>query len=94
MKYIPLIFLFGLPVCSMGAPDYFVVGGSTLTVQITPAADPFFKQAILDWIRISAHGVSAYYGRFPVPTVRINVHVKPRERHRRRRRLWRAPHRD
>jgi hypothetical protein len=76
MKGVGLIFM-GAFFCtpSMASTDHFSIGGSTLTVTIDPTPDPFFKKAILDWVQISARGITNYYGRFPVPVVIIHVRV-------------------
>ena len=47
------------------------VGGGVIEVAIAPGPLDLGHQPLLDWIATSARAVTAYYGRFPVPRVRV-----------------------
>lgn len=47
------------------------VGGGTIHVAFAPGDIALPKAKVLDWIRMSAKAVSAYYGRFPVSSLRL-----------------------
>ena len=49
------------------------VGGSAIEVAFAPGPLDLGHQPVLDWIATSARAVTAYYGRFPVPRVRVLV---------------------
>ena len=49
------------------------VGGADIEVSFAEANFPLTSTAMLDWIAESASAVSEYYGRFPVPHLRVNV---------------------
>jgi hypothetical protein len=47
------------------------VGGGTIEVAFAPGPLDLSREALLDWVAASARAVTAYYGRFPVPRVRV-----------------------
>lgn len=47
------------------------IAGSTIHVAFAPGDIALPKEKVLDWIRMSAKAVSAYYGRFPVSSLRL-----------------------
>lgn len=53
----------------------FDIGGSRIGVEIRDRALREKKALLLDWVVRSAQTVSAYYGRFPVNSLRIEVQV-------------------
>ncbi len=53
----------------------FTVGGARISVEIRDSVLRSKKDMLLDWAIYSAETVSAYYGRFPVDKVHINVQV-------------------
>lgn len=53
------------------------VGSSTLDVLFSGPVDNQASKTILDWTRRSARAVTIYYGRFPVPSVRIRIKPYP-----------------
>ena len=56
------------------APDAQIkVGGGTLDVTFADDAPGLDRPLVLDWIRTSAQAVTVYFGRFPVPQVRLVV---------------------
>ena len=50
-----------------------VIGGADLTVVVDGGPLPIERAAVDEWIRNSAEEVSAYFGRFPVPSLKITV---------------------
>jgi hypothetical protein len=56
------------------APDAQIkIGGGGIDVVFSDGAPGLDRQLTLDWIRTSAQAVTAYFGRFPVPQVRLVV---------------------
>jgi hypothetical protein len=53
----------------------FSVGGSRISVDIRDSVLRGKKDMLLDWVLYSAETVNAYYGRFPVESLRIKVQV-------------------
>ena len=53
----------------------FSVGGARITVDIRDRVLREKKDMLLEWTVYSAETVAAYYGRFPVDTVRVRVEV-------------------
>ncbi len=49
------------------------VGGANLEVVIRDGKLDLPRPAIVDWIRRAAQAVTVYYGRFPLPAIRIDV---------------------
>jgi hypothetical protein len=47
------------------------IAGSTIHVAFAPGDIALPREKVLDWIRTSAKAVSAYYGRFPVSSLRL-----------------------
>ncbi len=47
------------------------VPGGTIHVAFAPGEIMLPKEKLLDWIRMSARAVTAYYGRFPVTSLRL-----------------------
>lgn len=47
------------------------VGGGTIHVGFAPGEMALPKEKILDWVKMSARAVSAYYGHFPVQSLRL-----------------------
>ncbi len=47
------------------------ISGNTIHVAFAPGDIALPKDKILDWIRMSARAVTAYYGRFPVTSLRL-----------------------
>jgi hypothetical protein len=52
------------------------IGGATLAVSFDSEPPPAFRQLTLDWIARGANAVAVYYGRFPVRSVAIAIHVR------------------
>jgi len=57
---------------SAWAVSHLAVGSVAITVRIDPSL-PQPRAMLEDWIKDNAQNLVAYYGRFPVPTVAINV---------------------
>lgn len=53
----------------------FTIGGGRITVDIRDSVLRGKKTMLLDWAIYSAETVAAYYGRFPVDEVRVNIQV-------------------
>ena len=53
----------------------FEIGGARITVDIRDRVLREKRQLLLDWVLYSAQTVTAYYGRFPVDSVRIRIEV-------------------
>jgi hypothetical protein len=53
----------------------FEIGDARITVDIRDRVLREKKQLLLDWVVYSAQAVTAYYGRFPVDSVRIRIEV-------------------
>ncbi len=54
--------------------DEIAIGGGTITLEVESAASSVAKPADIErWVRRAAVAVSSFYGRFPVPRVRIVV---------------------
>ena len=49
------------------------VPGGVIEVTIGPTEPSVPESALLRWVASSARAVSAYYGRFPVPRLRLNI---------------------
>ena len=49
------------------------VGGGTIEVTIGPAQPSVPREALLAWVETCAKSVAAYFGRFPVPRVRLSI---------------------
>ncbi|MDI1262974.1 MAG: hypothetical protein PS018_06935 [bacterium] len=47
------------------------VSGGTIRVAFAPGDMTLPAEKVLDWVRMSARAVTAYYGRFPVPSLRL-----------------------
>src|SRR4051794_11291750 len=47
------------------------VAGGTIHVAFAPGEIALPKETLLGWIRMSARAVTAYYGRFPVKSLRL-----------------------
>ncbi|WOH67725.1 hypothetical protein [Bradyrhizobium sp. BWA-3-5] len=47
------------------------IGGGTIHVAFAPGEMALPREKLLDWIRMSARAVTAYYGRFPVSSLRL-----------------------
>jgi hypothetical protein len=47
------------------------IAGSTIHVAFVPGDIALPREKVLDWIRMSARAVTAYYGRFPVASLRL-----------------------
>jgi hypothetical protein len=47
------------------------VAGGTIHVAFAPGETALPKEKLLGWVRMSARAVTAYYGRFPVPSLRL-----------------------
>ncbi|HEY7516561.1 MAG TPA: hypothetical protein VIC87_18870 [Vicinamibacteria bacterium] len=54
-------------------PELVTVGGGTVEVHIGPPEPSVPRPALLRWVKRCATAVSAYFGRFPVENVRLNV---------------------
>ena len=53
------------------------VGGATLEVAFAPGEFALPRNALIAWLETSAKAVSAYYGRFPVVSVRVLIVPAP-----------------
>ncbi len=53
------------------APAQLTVENVTIDLTFSPGPLELSRSQVLDWITVSARGVARYYGRFPVPHVRI-----------------------
>src|SRR5262245_19509557 len=53
------------------SPAQLTVENVTLDVTFSPGTLDLSRPQVLEWITGSAQGVAHYYGRFPVPHVRI-----------------------
>lgn len=63
-----------LLVVGVAQADELTVGGGAITLEVEAAADSTAKPADIErWVRRAAVAVSAFYGHFPVPRVRIEV---------------------
>ena len=49
------------------------VGDTKIQIEFLAADSPFPRDLALEWIRTAARAVTSYYGRFPVPHLRIRV---------------------
>ena len=47
------------------------IGGGTIHVGFAPGEMTLPREKLLDWVRMSAKAVTAYYGRFPVDSLRL-----------------------
>ena len=47
------------------------IGGGTIHVGFAPGEMSLPREKVLDWVRMSAKAVTAYYGRFPVEQLRL-----------------------
>ncbi len=47
------------------------ISGGTIHVAFAPGDIALPREKVLDWIKMSAHAVSIYYGRFPVNSLRL-----------------------
>jgi len=54
-------------------PSRIEVRGGIVEVTIGPAEPSVSREAILAWVETCAKSVSAYFGRFPVPRVRLSI---------------------
>jgi hypothetical protein len=54
-------------------PEELKIGGATIAVTYAPGKFDLPPAALHAWIAHAAEAVSAYYGRFPVPEVRLRV---------------------
>src|ERR1041384_3049157 len=52
------------------------IGGATISVNFEPGRLNLSEEDVLDWIRWSGRAVSAFYGRFPLR--HLNVNIRPR----------------
>jgi hypothetical protein len=57
------------------APDvrHLSVGGATIELQFAPGLGPAVRALAVAWVTACAHAVTAYFGRFPVPSVELLV---------------------
>jgi hypothetical protein len=49
------------------------VGGGDIEVTIGPAQPTVSRESLLAWVKTCARSVSAYFGRFPVPRLRLSI---------------------
>jgi hypothetical protein len=77
-----LIVLLILPICFAARPSFafgeiktLIIGSSTITVRIESKSPPVPVETVVEWVQRAAQAVTDYYGRFPVPMVRITVHT-------------------
>ena len=49
------------------------IGGSRLDVTVEPGQFDLSKAGLLDWVHSAADSVTTYYGRFPLPHIRIRI---------------------
>jgi hypothetical protein len=56
------------------------VGESTIDIQIAGAPFDLPPEKILTWVRTAARAVAAYYGRFPVPNLLLQIRVDDGDR--------------
>ena len=70
----------GLLLPAHAMPETLKIGGTEIQVTFREGATDLPKTVLLDWISKAAQAVSAYYGRFPVSSARIDV--RPRAGHR------------
>jgi hypothetical protein len=53
------------------------IGGATLNVSLGSGDCDLPASALLDWISTGAHALTAYFGKFPVPSARIEITIAP-----------------
>ena len=51
------------------------IGGGEIQVSFDSASFDVPRAALLDWVRVAARAVTAYYGRYPVPRARVHIHA-------------------
>src|SRR5258708_2354537 len=49
------------------------IGGATIDVQISPEAPPVPLDSVMKWVSDAARALTAYYGRYPVQKVKIEI---------------------
>ena len=70
----------GPPGAHLAAPDTQIrIGGGVIDVSFVDGAPGLDRDLVLNWIRISARAVTTYFGRFPVPEVRLMVNARDGE---------------
>ncbi len=70
----------GPPGAHLAAPDAQIrIGGGVIDVSFVDRAPGLNRDLVLDWIRTSARAVTTYFGRFPVPEVRLMVNARDGE---------------
>jgi hypothetical protein len=52
------------------------VCGSTISVQFDGATSTVSRADLLDWVLRAGKAVCIYYGRFPVPRLRLEIHIR------------------
>jgi hypothetical protein len=62
------------------AAAHLEVGGSVVDVLMESGPFDIGQAALLDWVKLSARAVSAYFGRFPVAHARVFIVLSPHGR--------------
>jgi hypothetical protein len=71
-----LFFLLLLPFRFATAADVtstLMIGGSRIDVSIETSEAPLSQDDVMRWVKAAAESVTTYYGRFPVPHLRLHV---------------------
>ncbi len=72
-----------LAIATLGAStqaETLHIGGATLKVSLGSGACDLPASALLDWISTAANALTAYFGKFPVASARIEITIAP-DRH-------------
>jgi len=67
------LILFGSATADDETPATITVGSSRIDVLFDPGKLQTTQQDLLHWIQNAANAVAAYYGRFPVPHLRLRI---------------------
>jgi hypothetical protein len=68
-----LVLLFSHPTKAADVTSTLVIGGSKIDVTLDASEAPVSETDVLRWVKSAAESVTAYYGRFPVPHLTLDI---------------------
>lgn len=67
------VLLFSHPTKAADVTSTLVIGGSKIDVTIDASQAPVSETDVMRWVKSAAESVTAYYGRFPVPRLSLDI---------------------
>ena len=61
---------------SSASPDAIKICGSTIDVRFDGETKTIARADLLNWVQRAGDAVCAYYGKFPIPHLKLDVHIR------------------